>query len=139
MIEIHASGGTRKEKELAEKVAYWCVKKLMPRLRNIEISIEIKNLKGNWADVMMEDSRREYTIRLQRGLSLFDLISTMCHEMVHVKQYVRKEMDDFGGRWKTRKVARDTNYFDLPWEKQAFKMESKLAIECVQEIQFNLK
>ena len=139
MIVIHVDGGTRREKDLAEKVVFWCVKELMPKIRNLEITVEIKNLKGRFADVMMEDTRREYTMRLQRGLYLFDFISTICHEMIHVKQYVRKEMDEFGGRWKTRKIARDTNYFDLPWEKEAYRMEKKLAVKCFEQIQFAFK
>lgn len=139
MIDIYVTGGNRKEKELVEKVTFWCVKKLLPRVRNLEICIEIKNLKGRYADVMMADSRSDYLMRLQRGLSLFDLISTICHEMVHIKQYYRKEMDDCGGRWKSRRIPEGTDYNSLPWEKEAFRLEERLAMECFKEINFVIK
>lgn len=139
MIDIYVTGGNRKEKEFVEKVAFWCVKKLLPRVRNLEICIEIKNLKDRYADVMMADSRSDYLMRLQRGLPLFELVSTICHEMVHIKQYYRKEMDDFGRRWKSRKISDNTLYNDLPWEKQAFKMEHKLALECIQQLNYTIK
>ena len=30
-------------------------------------------------------------------------------------------------RWKNRYIPEDTNYWDLPWEKEAYRMEKKLA------------
>ena len=42
--------------------------------------------------------------------------------MVHVKQYARNEMNDGiikgRARWKNRYIPEDTNYWDLPWEKE---------------------
>ena len=59
------------------------------------------------------------------------MVQAVCHEMVHVKQYARNEMNDciVNGRakWKTKFIAQDTNYWDLPWEKEAYRMEKKLA------------
>ena len=44
--------------------------------------------------------------------------------MIHVKQYAKKEMDDWNGvglaRWKGKTFnAANTNYYNLPWEKEA--------------------
>ena len=134
MIFIHVTGGTRREKELVTEVAYWAQKKLLPRLRKLEITIKIQNLKGIYADVLHADDRN-MEMRLQRGLSFYDIVSTVCHEMVHVKQYVKGELGDFH-QWKSRKISDKTNYHDLPWEKEAFKLEERLAIECFKELRF---
>ena len=59
------------------------------------------------------------------------MVTALCHEMVHVKQFAKKEMVD-GIKtgvpiWKSKKISLNTNYWDLPWEKEAYRMEKKLA------------
>jgi hypothetical protein len=54
--------------------------------------------------------------------------------MVHVKQYARNEMTDecvqYGAAtWKGRKVNPKTTYYDLPWEKEAYKLQDGLALQ----------
>ena len=44
---VEASGGTRGQRELAEEVAYFCIGELMPRLRTLDIVIELKKC---WED-----------------------------------------------------------------------------------------
>lgn len=59
-------------------------------------------------------------------------ISTLFHEMVHVKQWVKGEMRDYAPetnmcRWKKRIIDRDKiKYEDEPWEKEAYRMERTL-------------
>ena len=47
--------------------------------------------------------------------------------MVHVKQYYRKETDGYGKVWKKKSIPENTGYYDLPWEKEAYRMQDKLA------------
>ena len=60
-----------------------------------------------------------------------ELIETICHECVHIKQYLRKELLELGRdthRWKGKLVnSKEVEYYDLPWEKEAYKMEIELA------------
>ena len=78
----------------------------------------------------MLDTNRNFNIELDKNLGIKDMVQALCHEMVHVKQYARNEMNDGivkgkeGGRNNT---SEDTNYWDLPWEKEAYRMEKKLA------------
>jgi hypothetical protein len=54
-------------------------------------------------------------------------IRTMAHEMVHVRQFVRKELDEDMTRWKSRRVNMDIiPYRELPWEIEAFRLGDKL-------------
>ena len=73
---------------------------------------------------------REFMIELDASMKYsFDQILTwLAHEMVHLKQFVRGELCDYEtGRvqWKTRSFGR-VHYDDQPWEKEAYRLESKL-------------
>ena len=128
MNYIEVNGGNKFQKEIAYKVVEFCIKELMPRIRTLDITVNIKKIKSDAVGYcMMEDTNREFEIEVSKELSLKEFISTLTHEMVHVKQYARNEMDGCGGRWKTAKVKKGTNYFDLPWEKEAYRLQDKLA------------
>jgi hypothetical protein len=70
-------------------------------------------------------------------MSLKEIIVCVCHELVHVKQYVKREMVDFYDkkaqnrkiRWKKTVYGYGTAYARMPWEKEAFKMQDELANE----------
>ena len=73
---------------------------------------------------------REFCIELDTSMKFgFDQILTwLAHEMVHLKQFVRKELWDYEtGRvqWKSRTYGR-VHYSDQPWEKEAYRLETKL-------------
>ena len=73
---------------------------------------------------------REFMIELDTSMKYsFDQILTwLAHEFVHLKQFVRGELCDYEtGRvqWKTRSFGR-VHYDDQPWEKEAYRLETKL-------------
>ena len=73
---------------------------------------------------------REFMIELDASMKYsFDQILTwLAHEMVHLKQFVRKELWDYETgqvQWKSRTFSR-TKYDDQPWEKEAYRLEEKL-------------
>ena len=73
---------------------------------------------------------REFMIELDASMKYsFDQILTwLAHEMVHLKQFVRKELWDYeSGRvqWKSRSYGR-VHYDDQPWEKEAYRLEGEL-------------
>ena len=104
------------------------IDKLLPRFRTLEIEVILKKMNDDAVGYcMMQDTNREFEIECSRDLTLKDLVTTICHEMVHVKQYARKEMSDNGFTWKKKQINEKTPYFDLPWEKEAYKMQDKLA------------
>ena len=68
---------------------------------------------------------RSYIIRVNKELSEQDLLTTIFHEFVHIKQHIKKE---FGGdifAISNDKVA----YEDRPYEIEAFRLEKKLLEE----------
>ena len=38
-------------------------------------------------------------------------------------------MDTDGMRWKSQNISDDTHYMDLPWEKEAYRLEEKYVKE----------
>ena len=39
---IEVNGGTKKQREFTAKIAHWCIKQLMPRMRTLDIYIDLK-------------------------------------------------------------------------------------------------
>ena len=56
-------------------------------------------------------------------------VVNLAHEMVHVKQFARGEMDAGLSRWKSNQYAGNIDYWDQPWEKEARRLQFKLAEE----------
>ena len=74
---------------------------------------------------MMEDTIVSLRLMSTTNLTLKDFVTTICHEMVHVKQYARKETCGYGEKWKGRKI--NPKMTIIYWEKEAYKMQDKLA------------
>ena len=106
------------------------IKKLLPRFRTLDITVDLVKIKSDAIGFcMMLDTNRNFNIELDKyWYQRYG--SGLCHEMVHVKQYARNEMNDGivkGSKVEETNIAEDTNYWDLPWEKDAYRMEKKLA------------
>jgi len=71
-----------------------------------------------------------YEVVILMNHNKYDLLSTVAHEMIHVKQMANKELeiDEETKRkyWKGIDHT-DTKYSKQPWEKEAFDNETKLA------------
>ena len=73
---------------------------------------------------------REFCIELDASMKYgFDeILIWLAHEMVHLKQFVRKELWDYeSGRvqWKSRSYG-EMSHDDQPWEREAYRLEEKL-------------
>jgi len=110
------SGGTKRERKLVEDAVLFAKKYLMPRIRDLDIEITITKKMEVDADVVGDV--REYEMRIRGGQDEEDLITSVFHEMVHVKQGVRKEFPLFEDC--------DMEYLDRPWEKEAYDLQEKI-------------
>ena len=76
--------------------------------------------------------QREFSVVIDNSLSGYTWIRTLMHELVHVKQYAKKEMvnyerDHSSVRWRQSKINVDKeSYWDLPWEIEAHGREEGL-------------
>ena len=75
---------------------------------------------------------RQYLLMLRERLSA-SLLSVLCHESVHISQYVsgRLKLDSKTGvcTWMGRIYPADYDYRRRPWEAEAFRLQDKLARE----------
>ena len=140
MRELNITGGKKKQRQVVEDVVKWSIKKLnLHRIRTLNLTFSIKTLKSLYGQLeQLDDKRREFSVVLDKNVDTKDLIRTVIHEMVHIKQYIRKEMDSeiVGSRmrWKSKTYPYDIKYDDMPWEKEADRLETKYGNEYLEEI-----
>jgi len=123
MIWLEINGGKKSERSLVEDAFWFALKKLMPRKKNLDVIINLTNIKD--AEGYCHGAPgEEYEIEVQKGQSISDLMTTVFHEMVHVRQFERKQkMDD------------SLPYYERPYEIEAYKLQEELW----KEYQNNLK
>ena len=116
---------TKKKRQRTIEDALWFAKSyLLPRHKIDEIEIESwKNLPHDGDCYDADD--RSFIIRVNKDLSKEDLLTTIFHEFVHIKQHIKKEFggDVFG--ISNEEVA----YMDRPYEIEAFRLEKELLEE----------
>lgn len=86
IVEFESNFSKVKEDLICDVIAFGS-RKLFPHKDDVYINISATTKKGVCGDVLYEDDN-EFSIRLSRSLSLSDLITTVLHELVHVKQFL---------------------------------------------------
>lgn len=128
---ITISGSTKRKRELAKSVVDFMISSLLPRHRTLNIEIILSNLQKETGvcGFCNAFSRRDFLIEVDKTLCIYDLIETICHEMIHLKQHARRELKRYNYKeksvlWKNKKYSIDSeNYNDFPWEKEAYEYE----------------
>ena len=137
MNSVSAWGSTKHKRALAEDVAYFCIERLMPRMKSLEVCIMLT--KGLEVDgYCLSRTPREFELEIDSNLTAENFISCVCHEMVHVKQHARKELKDDGKffkKWKGEEIlgiySTTEEYMNLPWEKEAYELQEILTNEFI--------
>jgi len=147
---VQIEGSTKTKKKHVEQAAYFfesvLFKRKLPSLvLNIELIHRLKYKEDTEGDCIWEDRRtkpREFTIRLDSSNNLADLIETLAHEMVHVKQYALGEMKDSGISldlvyWQNKEYdSSNVHYYDWPWEIEAAGRETGLYVRYMEEFDY---
>ena len=140
-MDVRVTGGNKYQREIVHKVIGWTIKRLkLSRMSSLDVQVILRKLRGVDGYCSMEDdSKRIFIIEAHKALGLRQLIMTLIHEMVHVKQFAKNEMDDFQingrQRWKSGTVPKNVTYYDMPWEKEAMRLQEKLTDELWREDQ----
>lgn len=137
MNSVKVKGSTKANRELAFSAVSWYIQKFLPRFRTLDITVKIKNLGDDYCGFCDHEGHNEFTIDINRDMNEFEMTATIMHEMIHVKQFVRKELTEClrtgRQRWKSRWFSYETEYENQPWEKEAHKYDEKLAKEFLKE------
>jgi len=142
--------GKRNAAALEKAIRFFAEQLLHPRtIPNITIDLEIERNLDVHGECISEDDHknpRYFTIRL-KAQKLDEMIRTLAHEMVHVKQYAKNELGkEFalprGGKglkivtrwqgefWNPKK--KEDSYWDAPWEVEAYGREVGLFYKWVE-------
>ena len=98
IVEFEGKFSKKKEDLICNVIAFGA-SKLFPLKDDVFINIQAIRKQGVCGDCMYEDDS-DFTIRLNKSLSLSDLITTVLHELVHVSQYLKGlVMDDESDYW----------------------------------------
>ena len=128
------TGGFKGQRERVLDVMAFCVDELLPKYRTLDIYIELGDFeaKENVMGQCLHVTGNEFQIDIDSKQNLYNLILTTCHEMVHVKQYSRKELkEDFPKTLWFNKEYSDGRCY--PWELEAWKMQKILAHKYIKQ------
>ena len=151
-MNLYIEGYRSQNKKLVETLtagAFWyCAKLLgvrMVKSPNLDVDIKLtKSLKQKedvygYCHIIGSLSRpREFCIELDASMEFdFEQILTwLAHEFVHLRQFFRIELYDYEDgttQWKTKRYKINSrSHLDSPSEKEAYRLENKLADEFLE-------
>jgi hypothetical protein len=146
---LNITGSTKTTRNLINSSAWYYAEKLMGKrlMGTLEINIKlVKNMtekegcEGSciWDEWEDRKTPRSYTIELDSSVSLRNLLINLAHEFCHVKQWVKGEMYEYTNpnlvRFMKKKVdISNMNYYDYPWEIEAFGRQLGLFVRMCEE------
>ena len=131
--------GPRNADKLEEAARFFAAQLMHARtVQKLVIDLEVVRSLDVTGECISEDEHknpRYFTIRLKQQ-PLDDMIRTLAHEMVHVKQYAKNELSKqfrvarggirIGSKWHGEfwdPKSKEDGYWDAPWEIEAYGRE----------------
>ena len=131
---LEVTGGSKSQKKHTQGMVEFCANKLMPRLYNLDITVRLCKPKGALGYCLELEDKRTFELEIDRTQPLRQLLETVAHEMVHVKQYARRELHPSKEAWLGKTVnPKKVSYWDLPWEIEAHGREVGLFVRYCEE------
>lgn len=90
---------------------------------DVDLVLQFDSLKRHQCGLCDYDEE-EVVIIIAKRLSVQNIVTTLFHEMVHVKQYTEGRLNH-GNVWLGK--HHDTSYADAPWEIEAYELEEKMS------------
>ena len=93
-IEVKVSKGVSDERKvLTEEIAEWCISQLLPKVRTLDITIDLLDKLDGGVDGYQwsGEHNRQHFIEINENQYYDDFVTAVMHEMVHVKQDYRKD------------------------------------------------
>ena len=126
---ITAWGNNEDVCRLAEDVVNYCVRKMMPRMRTLDICIQVEDDCDIYGYCLAVD-KREFVIEVKGDLKAYEFIETLCHECVHIAQYATGRLP-IDGKMEYKTQA---DYENVWYEKEAYAKEGALARGFIEEL-----
>lgn len=126
MNTVSAWGSNEEVCRLAENVVNFCIDELMPRMRTLDICIQVEEDCDVFGYCLAVD-KREFVIEIKEDLKAYEFIETLCHEMVHVSQYAKGRLA-LNGKVEYKTLE---EYENIWYEKEAYELEKVLATKFI--------
>ena len=148
---LHVKGSNKAVRKMVEMAYWYYAERLMGKrlMGSLELTVNLKkNLlskEGNEGSAIWDDDGvrpREFTIELDATVKIRNLLITLAHEMVHVKQWAKNEMYEYTNtmgmvRCKGEKIhLGETDYWDYPWEIEAYGKQLGLFVRFCEHMGF---
>lgn len=157
-MRLQIEGGTEIHQKHCRQFARFFSNRFFTKDLNKQIRVKLKFIRKpfiNYEDECacmewMDNNRhpRRFTIYIYTPpkVSLKYIVSTLAHEMVHVKQFVKNELIDLPSTdynvsvFKNKKYNLNRiSYYDQPWEIEAYGRERGLTIEYFERVKLAKK
>ena len=128
---ITIRGGRKNQRQLIKDAIEFSLDKLLPRTTTVDIHVYLnRGIKGAEGYCSFEDTK-SFELEMDPRMSDKDLVLTVMHEMVHVRQYVKRQLRPVNfcnaHKWLGKIYDEDkVDYLKLPWEKEAYKLQEVL-------------
>ena len=119
-------GGRVKNRKRYEEFAINVINDLLPRSFKRDISVFVHFTKNiNEMGLCHVEEKDVIGVQINTNQSAAEIAQTLAHELVHVKQFIRKELNADMDRWKRDRIPEDVMipYRNQPWEIEAFEKE----------------
>jgi hypothetical protein len=157
-MRLQIEGGTKTHQKHCRQFIRFFSNRFFSKELNKQISVKLKFTRKSvisyedecayvqWMDNNRQPRKFVININVPSRVSLRYIISTLAHEMVHVKQFVKNELIDLPSTdfnvsvFKNKKYNLNrVSYFDQPWEIEAYGREHGLTREYLEKVKLARK
>ena len=146
---LHIEGSNKAVRKLVEQAAWFYTENLMTKrlMGSLEITIKLDrtlvkkhDMEGSCIFETDDVRPKDFLIELDSTMNIRNILITLAHEMVHVKQWATDEMYEYVNspkmvRFKGEKIhTDDMNYWDYPWEIEAYGRQLGLFIRFCEKM-----
>jgi len=147
-VQVTVVNANRSQKKYTESLVHFCAYMLMSKRMTNSLEVTVRYTKDMYekhnecGTCMWEDDNtrpKEFTIEIDKSQPLRKALESVCHEMVHVKQFATGQMKDLmKGRQYVKfdgvEYNRDKmSYWDYPWEIEAMGREIGLFVRWAEQ------
>lgn len=142
-MQLYIDGYRTQNKKLVEDITsatYYYVYKLLGGRSARHVTVDVKLIKDlkkktgayGFCQIMNDvDKPREFELEIDASTrnEISQILTWIAHECIHIKQFVKGELYDYEDetvQWKTKRYKLSMDYDDMPWEKEAYRIETKL-------------
>ena len=153
LMLVNIKGSTKTTRKLVESAVWDYAERLMSKrlAKTLVLNINLirnynekEGCEGSWIWAYWDELKktpREFTIELDSSISIRNILLNLAHEMVHIKQWAKGEIYEYATPGKVRFMKKkydmnDLEYWDYPWEVEAFGKQLGLFVRFFEKMGF---